>query len=340
MSKIVHKPDIEAIKTSGVILIADVRKLRSEVFADGVISADEADILFELNDHCDELCPEWPVFFIESLTDFLVHQVSPRGYISEENAGWLIRRISHDGKLESATELELLVNVIEKANSCPASLVTFALAQVKGAVLEGNTLLRRGKALTPGVIGAPEVELIRRILYAFGGDGHIAITRPEAEMLFELNDATIEEKNSPLWSDLFVKGIANYLMAHSGYAVPSRHQALKREGWLEGRRGTGGFLAEMKNVRRSDFSSVLISGLRDIFNIYHRPENETAKARNAAYEQGVSEAQIIDAHEASWLIENLERDKKLHRNEKALLSFIREECPDIHPSLSRYVSRA
>ncbi len=340
MSKIMHKPDIEAIKSSRIIRAADVRKLRSEVFADGVVLADEADILFELNDYCNEPCPEWSVFFIESLTDFLVHQVSPRGYISEENAGWLIRRISHDGKLESATELELLVNVIEKARSCPAALVTFALDQVGGAVLEGNSLLRRGKALTPGVIGEPEVELIRRILYGFGGDGHIAITRPEAEMLFALNDATIEEKNSPLWSDLFVKGIANYLMAHSGYEVPPRHQALKREGWLEGRRGTGGFLAEMKNVKRADFSSVLISGLRDIFDMYGRPENETARARNVAYEQGVGKAQIIDAHEAGWLIENLERDGKMHRNEKALLSFIREECPDIHPSLSRHVSGA
>ncbi len=320
--------------------MSDVLKLRHEIFVDGIVSEDEASLIFDLNDHCDELCPEWSLFMVESLTDYLVFQVNPRGYISEENADWLIRRIVHDGRLETATELELLVNVIEKARSCPAALVTFALEQVKGAVLVGDDLLRRGKKLTPGVLGEPEVELIRRILYAFGGDGNIAITRAEAEMLFELNDATIEERNSPLWSDLFVKGIANYLMAHSGYKVPPRYQALKREGWLEGRRGTGGFLAEMGSVRRSDFSKVLISGLRDIFNIYHRPENETAKARNAAFEHDANLAESIDAGEAAWLIEKIEKDGKIHKNEKVLLSFIRKECPDIHPSLSRHVAEA
>ena len=340
MSRLLRKPNLEAMKSSGAILLSDVLKLRREVFVDGLVSDEEAALLFDLNDHCREFCPEWADFFVESLRDYLVYQVTPRGYISQENADWLIRKIAHDGKLKSATELELLVDVIEKAQSCPEVLVTFALEQVKGAVLAGDEMLRRGKKLTRGVLGEAEVELIRRILYAFGGDGNIAITRAEAEMLFELNDATVEEENSPLWSDLFVKGIANYLMAHSGYEVPSRQQALKREGWIEGRRGTGGYLAEMGSVRRSDFSQVLTSGLRDIFTIYHRSENETAKARNLAFEHDAREAQGINAQEAEWLIGNLERDGNIHRNERALLAFIREECPDIHPSLNRYVSGA
>ena len=78
--------------------------------------------------------------------------------------------------------------------------------------------------------------MIRRILYAFGGDGNVAITRPEAEVLFEINDATADGTNAEGWRDLFVKAIANCVLAASMYTAPSREQALTREAWLD-RRG-------------------------------------------------------------------------------------------------------
>jgi hypothetical protein len=71
------------------------------------------------------------------------------------------------------------------------------------------------------------------MLYAFGGDGNIAVTQQEASVLFDINDATAETENHPAWSDLFVKALANFLMATSGYQVPTRQEALRREAWLE-----------------------------------------------------------------------------------------------------------
>ena len=38
---------------------------------------------------------------------------------------------------------------------------------------------------------------MRRMLYAFGGDGNIAITRQEAEVLFDINDATDADEELP-----------------------------------------------------------------------------------------------------------------------------------------------
>src|SRR6185369_9505551 len=57
--------------------------------------------------------------------------------------------------------------------------------------------------------------------------GNIAITRAEADALFRINDGTCEEMNHPSWNELFVKAIANFVLAASGYEVPARAQAVR-----------------------------------------------------------------------------------------------------------------
>ena len=59
------------------------------------------------------------------------------------------------------------------------------------------------------------VDILRRIVYAFGGNGAVAMAKSEAEVLFDLNDATAGADNDPSWNDLFVKAIASYVMAAS-----------------------------------------------------------------------------------------------------------------------------
>ena len=86
------------------------------------------------------------------ITDYLVEQAPPQGYLTAENAQWLIERIGQDGRVDSKTELELLVNVLDKARWAPQSLVRFALEQVKDAVVSGTGPLRSGKKLEPGIV--------------------------------------------------------------------------------------------------------------------------------------------------------------------------------------------
>src|SRR5690606_13261262 len=140
----------------------------------------EAEMLFRLDEVCAERCAEWTNFFVEAVTDYIVHQEKPAGYVSARNADWLIAAISHDGKVDTLTELELLVSVLEKAKFSTERLVAFALRQVRHAVVDGQGPLMHGGELVPGVIEKAEVDLLRRMLYAFGGDGNIAITRSEA----------------------------------------------------------------------------------------------------------------------------------------------------------------
>jgi hypothetical protein len=203
---------------------------------------------------------------------------------------------------------------------------------VKKAVVDGEGPLARGGSLEPGRVGRHEAELVRRILYAFGGEGSVAITRAEAEILFDINDATAEADNDPAWSDLFVKAVANSLMAASGYQVPSRGEALRREAWLDA--PTGG-VADV-------FSRMAAGGLRGILQAYRQPDNAEQgwAARNAAMQAQSAAAEPVTAEEAEWLARRIGRDGVLGPNEKALLRFIRDEAPQVHPSLQSLIAKA
>lgn len=316
---------LAGITSRGRIGAGDVLALRQAVYGDATVGMDEAEALLGLHAACADQCPEWPAFFIEALTDYIVHQERPSGYISAGNASWLIEAISSDGIVRSPAELELLVHVLEVAKFSTEPLASFALKQVELVVVDGAGPLTTGGQLVPGVIGKAEVELLRRILYAFGGDGNIAVTRSEAEVLFAINDATDAARNDASWSDLFVKAIANFVMCASGYEAPTREVALRREDFLE-RADTDvpGFFARMVS-----------GGARSVLAAYRLPADVDAdwEARNQWNEASARRAERIDNVEASWLAERIGRNGRMQENERALVEFIRLSSPAVHPDL-------
>jgi len=301
----------------GRISAEDVLTLRRKVFVDGVVQPHEAEWLFALNDTCHDNAPEWPVFFVEALVDYTVHQAEPHGYVSPENGKWLVDRISRSGVVKTRTELELLLKVLEQSRKSPDSLVGFALSQVKVAVVEGSGPVRSGASLQPGRIGKPEVEILRRILYASGGDGNIAVTRTEAELLFDINDATRDADNDPDWADLFVKATANHLLAGHGHDVPPREVALARAKWLD--EPSGGVLKS------------LASGLTGIWQAYRQPD--VWEKRLERQDEAIRSAERLTTHEARWLADRLERYGELRDHERALVEFLAEESSDVDSSL-------
>jgi hypothetical protein len=308
---------LQRMAGAGRISAEDVLVLRRKVFSDGVVQAHEAEWLFALNDTCHDNAPEWPVFFVEALVDYTVHQAEPHGYVSPDNGEWLVARISRSGIVKTRTELELLVKILEQSRVSPESLVGFALSQVRSAVVEGSGPVRSGASLQPGRIGKAEIELLRRILYAYGGDGNIAVTRTEADVLFDINDATRTADNDAEWADLFVKAVANHLLAGHGHEVPPRDVALARAKWLD--EPTGGVLRSMA------------SGLTGIWQAYRQPDvwEERVERQNEA----IRSAERIDADEARWLAGHLKRYDRLADHEVALIRFLAEEAPETDPAL-------
>lgn len=328
---VLNAVSVDEILRRGSLTDADVKSLRAAFFNDGEIQPEEAETLFAINDACAVQHPDWVDFFVEAITDFIVNQAIPEGYVTADNAAWLISKIEKDGKVQTKTELDLILNVLDQARWSPASLVSFALEQVKHAVVSGEGPLRNGLNLEPGTITEGEVELIRRMIYAFGGDGNVAVTRAEAEIFFEINDAVSAAPINPAWTDLFVKAIANVLMASSGYAMPSREEALRAEAWLESRGdlAPGAFLAAM--VRAS---------LDSVGEAYREQSSEDrALARLERQRIEIITNEEITEGEAGWLAERIGRDGVITPNEQALLDYLREENPEIHPLLNELIDR-
>ncbi|MEM8972530.1 MAG: hypothetical protein AAGD43_10760 [Pseudomonadota bacterium] len=322
---IVNSLIFDEICNRGCIRDADVAQLREAYYADGQILENEAASLFEINDACRVQETTWAPFFIEAIADFIINDAEPQGYITKTNADWLINCVSRDGSVQTQTELELLLKVLDTARWSPECLVEFTLQQVKLAVCDGTGPLRAGTTLEAGTITDDDVDLLRRILYAFAGDGNIAITRKEAEILFDINDHIADGPQNPVFTELFIKAISSCVMAASGYSAPPREEMLRREAWLESR----GELS-LGNMLTNAFQG----GFAGIFGIYQEQTAEQrALARLEQQRLEIITNQEITNSEASWLVERIDRDDQITPNEEALLLCIKEASPKIAPEL-------
>ena len=320
------KDMIAQVSASKSITDEDVLAMRKQVYADSVVSQQEASDLFalagiSLNNR------QWSVFFVEAMTEILVNQQQPRGYVSEQNARWMMEQFENIDHAPNALEMEAVVNIVNKAKSCPPFFSAFALQLIKKGVVEGKGALRNGANLTKGAIGAAEVDFLKMVLYGMGGDSSLAISRDEAEALFDINEIVGDVENHPSWPDLFVKAVANYLMAQSGYQAPTRQEALRSEQWRDDDSvSIGGF-----------FSKAMSSGLRGILGSYS--VDDAWAEKNAKTNKEIADNEVIDAGEAQWLIDRINRDGVVHENERKLLAFIRDNSPDIHPSLAKLLDK-
>ncbi len=315
---------------SDVVSDEDVLAMRRTFYEDGAISQFEAEKLIEREMTAVGESDAWAEFFIEALTDFVVSQMTPKGYVTEAQAQWLIDAISRDGQINSWTELELLVNVVEEAIDIPECLSEFTLIQIGEAVLDGNGKLLGNGQLKPGIIGAAEVKLLSRVIHAAGGANNIAVSRAEAEVLFDLNDATTETDNCPAWSDLFVKAVANHLMAAQGYKALSRADAIRLNDWANAPTdGVSGIFGKMFQTSMTEARAAY----------RERNEADWEAERLARQIREIEGAEILEADEGKWVAARIGRDGVLHENEKALLRFIRDEAPEIKPGLEDLLAR-
>ena len=129
---------LNAVLDAGSLSDETFVQLRRQVYEDGYISTEEADLIFDINTAIKHLQDEWNAFFVGAITDFLVRQTPPTGFIDISNAAWLMQRIDHDGVIELETEFELLMNVLHLAQSVPERLERFAWRRENSCVVKGS----------------------------------------------------------------------------------------------------------------------------------------------------------------------------------------------------------
>lgn len=311
---------IRSVGADGHVSAEDVNFLRKNVFADGVVSRAELAALFALAEKAPQGDKEWPDYFAEAAADFFLREEEPHGYLTENEFEHLKSWIARDGARASSIELGLLVALMEKATATPPAMAEFAADQFRRLI--------SGRKGGPRISTA-DADLLRRYFYAAAGDGSIAITREEAELLFDLHEITYAADNDPAWSDLFIKGIAAHLMAHVGYRPLPREEALRLHEWVKD-----------QTVNPAGFFGRMVSGgLSGIREAYGRKQT-LAGRKNEDDAIAAAIAEQVSAQEADWLADRIGRNGKYDDIERALLAFMRDLGADLPPKLAALVQKA
>lgn len=303
-----------------------VRSLRRRFYGDDdAIDVEEGETLFALARAVGEAgCAAWRDFFCEAIADLLVNQLSPRGYLSDAQAAWLIARL--EGRPALSTEFAALLKVMDLSRSVPDRLAGFALSLVRDVVLTGEGEAITGARHEPGRVVRADVDALRRVLFVASSEGFGAVTRAEADILFDIADATADADNDPSFADLFARAVGNHLLAGPGRFAPSRIQAMHRDAWLDQRRGLGTGIASTFKAMASQAFGLAI---RD-------PEPEEPRTDGP----GGLTPERVDEEELAWLMRRLAARPGLSAAERALLGFLVRECDNLAPPLKALADRA
>ena len=312
---------IRSVGADGHVSADDVIFLRKQVFADGVVSRAELASLFALAEKAPQGDPEWLSYFAEATADFFLREEEPAGYLTEEEFEHVEAFVTRDGAKASRIELELLVSLMEKATATPPSMAEFTADQFRRLI--------RDRLKGAPRIGRADADLLRRYLYASAGDGSLAVTREEAELLFDLHEMTSAAENDPSWMDLFIKAVAAHLMAHVGYRPLPREEALRLHDWVKDQAvNPAGFFGRM-------FSGG-ISAIREAYG----QKQSIAGRKNEDDAIAAAIAEKVNAQEADWLADRIGRNGKFDDVERALLAFMRDLGADLPPRLAALVIKA
>ena len=296
---------VAQLTAKGSIEADDVMALRAQVYGASAVSEAAIDALLTLDSAATTRSPEWISFFGEAMTDFVVRQADPQDYVDEVKAAWVVKVLSDKAHADSG--LEAVARILDAATEAPASLETFAFAKAKAALVER------------GCIAAGDVALLRRLVFAGGGERNIGVSREEADALFDINDACAEGANDPAWADFFAKAIADHLMEASPYQPQSRQSAANDAAWLGERESTASFMRGM--ARAPDVAGFV----REALDPYGEEAREW-EGPEAAFEAAEAAARPITDDEARWLIGRL-GEGALSSAERALIEFLRAEAP-------------
>ncbi|AYD01333.1 hypothetical protein [Neorhizobium sp. NCHU2750] len=186
----------------------DLLILRKYTFADGIRTYEDALLLLALNDMCPIHCDEWPAYFVEQLTTFIVDEAAPRGRIDATKSAWLMRALALDGRIVEPAQLECLLHAMERAESCPDILSAFALDQLRHALCGRPAGGCSVTSLRLAGITADDLAYVWRILRKRVSSGRLLVSALEASSLRMIQDIVQDRDNHPGWDDVmaFVSG--------------------------------------------------------------------------------------------------------------------------------------
>ncbi len=277
-------------------------RMRKEIFPDGVVTRQEADVMVALQGRVANSDEAWAGAFVEAIVDHVLQSGVYPGHVDEATVTWLIASFGYEGAAE--TELEVVLKVLERAESAPESLCVFARQRVAAQVADKP-------------MGEAETALVRRCLYAVAGSGAVAVTEEEARWLFALDAESAGRANDEAWDDLFVKAVLNHLMGRRAPKLLEAEGMTARQAWLQSpQKGLAAFWGGLFEGGLSGFRQKLNYSSTDAFEAHY----ETANAE-------ADEDAKLTLVEMAWAVGMAKEDGKHTANEVALLAALREFEP-------------
>ena len=297
----------------GEISESEAHRIINEIYKDGIVSRAEAESLFRLNDMLSAMDPAWISRFQEAMKDYLLTREPPEGWITDGEAEWLIAQVQNDAHIPSLDELDLLIELLRKADGAPEKLARFTVEAVSDRII------------SDGIASLNMVERMRYALYAGAGHGGLWVSQFEAGLLFKTNDAIAEADNAPTWNDLFARAVGNHLMARAPPDPQTVEGALARESWLQdSSSSTGGCFSRMGASSSSG----------NWFEMITHNGRKAARARQTAAEAADREAEKVTEFENEWLLAGIGADGKVSPAETALIEFLKQEAPGFAQGLA------
>jgi hypothetical protein len=208
---------------------ADVIALLREVYADGIGTRDEADELISFDHSLASSTAGWCEFFAASIADHVLQRSEPAGWVDQDKADWLIGALARGRRIATPAGFATILRLLEIAPETPAVLAAYAIDQVRLALIAGDGPAIGKRAHYSRTVDAEDVAQLKRILVAAGGDAGHAVSRAEAEALFDLHDAVAGASNDPAFEDLFFNAIAQHLLSASNMEAGRRRALLGQD---------------------------------------------------------------------------------------------------------------
>jgi hypothetical protein len=189
----------------------------------------------------------------------------------EEASPFLARRdlSARIAPVQQDSSFHHLIAAIEQSQIAVADLSVAALHDVLSGVITGEGPTTAGRMHFSRALDPADAALCVRILHGAGGAAGLPVTRPEAEVLFDIDAAAAERTDNGRFGDLFVKSIAHCALAEAGHRVPPRQVALSPEtdlySWVNRTTGIDGEIlawiaSRVRNKRRLKSTLAGLSG--------------------------------------------------------------------------------
>lgn len=179
----------------------DIATLREIALPTGVQCEADVVALLAINNSCRVKCPDWNVYFVESICSFLIGKVQPTGILDDSKAASIQRLFSTGGLILTSEELALVMALVEGTPEVPEWLAAFALDQLRLALQ-----LRHGayaQTRPQGALGitAADLRFVERIISATLDDDE-TIAPGLAAVLENIDAVAVAPFNHSVWGDL------------------------------------------------------------------------------------------------------------------------------------------